>query len=1220
MHSNLMHLINICLFLVVPIVKAEDCNNWIIDIKESSTNKFKNIESENVPVLFKKRVRKSTNQNYMTINLNITEDIPPNSNILNIKEHILKNFPWLNDFSNSFVSHQFTIVNPDGPNRDFILISGTLYTLHSIDRERIPNYKLIIKIKQGREHNLQTFDSDLSLTILISVLDINDNSPRFLEESMVINVPENIELNFNESQKIAIGKIVAIDEDQNSELAYSFKSLNNDRFSIDPHNGTVFLNPGWQLDFENEKSYSILVWVEDDGKPILSNTAELKINVLDLNDNAPKLYGNATFLKHNVREDAPLGTKVLKVRAYDVDSGINSELSFRISRVISNDSYNESVLPFQIDLNSGWITTNVILDREKIDEYRFKVKIEDKGLPVQSVATDVIIDIIDINDNAPVCEKSVYEVNVSENTEVGTIVLSDIKGVDSDIEDNFIYILSSEILTYTEFYYEDNVIKNLTLIDDYKIFDLLVTENRASIILTEPLHYILDKYPGQLSINLTVVVEDSGNNIGYCNVNIKVIDENNNAPAFERVINYIKVKENFPTQSKIITLKATDLDKGENSKIVYSIELDDVKENPFKIDSKNGRIFLDKNLDREILAHYNLKIIAKDNGIPSLSGVTHLKIQVEDINDNSPVFISPSNDPLKYISNYSRDATNAHEFNVKILENTGPGVKIGQIKAIDFDFGSNGEIQYLFLNHSTSSLQETIYDKFEINKHTGDIYTYIKVPNMSTHNTFLDRERVLFYNLIVVAEDNAPTHERLRTSAEFNVILIDVDDNSPIFEEKRVYLKLEEHSPVGKIIGRIAYYDLDEPQNTNNTFEIIFFNNEYYKNHSILNYNDNFKIDKILDNEVEIAITNDLDFEMDPHFYKFFIRAKPRKDSLTSPLVNDKIIIMPQNPHSDVEVIVQLLDINDHSPFAKDIIVYMTLPAFYTHQMVIDESLSDKNSDSIKFQFIAYDLDQDDKLYYTIEMGNEDNFIDLESNTGKFSFNKKIYKWDSLSLQLLISVSDSVHVTHSKANLYIYKISEDMLENAVSMQIFDINLQEFLERDYFFNMRNLLANSLLTLPENIIFLNLKTSNNSSKSYLILTLCVKIFKIDHSATQYMSPIHLKLALNLNKDLFQRIIQTTFTFLPSLSDNCILHLKSSHRSHLVSSVNKEVQMSLMNLLWSHECKMVTKNSDGINSDIQLFHSCSSSICNNNGECFKNNINYMCICSSLHTGIYD
>ena len=125
----------------------------------------------------------------------------------------------------------------------------------------------------------------------------------------------------------------------------------------------------------------------------------MTVTILDINDNAPKID---PFTVNPVNESAPVGFKVVTIKASDPDLGVNAELVYSLT-----ESQKQNF--FRIDSKTGEVFLNNKLDRETQDRHTVRFTVKDKGNPVLSSSVDKDIQVLDDNDNAPVFRQAKYE-------------------------------------------------------------------------------------------------------------------------------------------------------------------------------------------------------------------------------------------------------------------------------------------------------------------------------------------------------------------------------------------------------------------------------------------------------------------------------------------------------------------------------------------------------------------------------------------------------------------------------------------------------------------------------------------------------------------------------------------------------------------------------------------------------------------------------------------
>ena len=287
--------------------------------------------------------------------------------------------------------------------------TGELSLTQSVDRELYENVELSIMVSDG----VQTSEWKR----LVEVQDVNDNAPVFPTPQFSFDILESAE------RGAFVGKIEATDEDatDDSQITYTFISdWGADTFSIDPTSGIITLS-GNNLDHEEIEHYILTVSASDAGKPVLTATSTVYVNVKDVNDNPPAV--EKSLYEITVSEDVPIGQSIAQVKAHDADSDLNTQISFALEDSVSNI--------FDIS-DSGVITTKARLDRERIPFYAFKVTVADTpDTKTQKTASCVVqIQVEDVNDIVPSFE-AVPRLSISENSPANTPVAA-LRALDGD--------------------------------------------------------------------------------------------------------------------------------------------------------------------------------------------------------------------------------------------------------------------------------------------------------------------------------------------------------------------------------------------------------------------------------------------------------------------------------------------------------------------------------------------------------------------------------------------------------------------------------------------------------------------------------------------------------------------------------------------------------------------------------------------------------------------
>ncbi|XP_035701024.1 neural-cadherin isoform X3 [Folsomia candida] len=525
------------------------------------------------------------------------------------------------------------------------------------------------------------------------------------------------------------------------EIRYTLKAQGHQgagTFNIAPSTGIVKLAK--ELDFEDLRQphvYQLIVTATEDSGGF-STTVELTIRVTDVNDQSPK-FELPDYQAHNVDEDIALETSILKVKATDADSGSNAEIEY----LVSDDH-------FSVDTN-GVIRNSKQLDADNNNAYyEFVVTARDKGDPPATGTATVRIYTKNKNDEEPKFSQQVYTPNVDENagpeTLVTTVVASDKDG------DNVRFGFVGSGTKSGQFVIED--------------YTGVIRLHSGAIDLDR------DKY----ELNVTAVDDGSCCEGGHLSVHtstavvvVFITDVNDKRPMFQECSHYApKVMEGAPNGTPVVKVHATDEDKGVNGQVKYSIvRQPNQKGVKFTVNEETGEVFTNKVFDREgdDGKFVSVTVKATDHGDPPLEGVCSFTVEIEDVNDNPPLF-----DRQKYIENVKQD--------------TGVMSNILRVSASDEDADNNGAIVYSLSAPSNPSDLEY----FEIQQESG--WIILKKP--------LDRET---YRLEAVAVDKG--FPPLSRTVEVQIDVVDRQNQPPVWDQV-VYgpVHVKENMPVGaKVIS-----------------------------------------------------------------------------------------------------------------------------------------------------------------------------------------------------------------------------------------------------------------------------------------------------------------------------------------------------------------------------------------------------------------------------------
>ncbi|NXK88181.1 PCDGH protein, partial [Formicarius rufipectus] len=243
----------------------------------------------------------------------------------------------------------------------------------------------------------------------INVTDANDNPPVFAQDKYHATLREDA------PPGSTVLNVSASDADAgtNARITYGFGESSAkvlQKFVVDAETGTITLQEA--LDFEDTRGYVLLLEAKDGGGLVAH--CKVKLEVLDVNDNAPEIM--ILSLSSPVTEDAPVGTVVALLNVNDADSGENGEVSCELS----------GEAPLSIVATSGGsykVVTASALDREQASEHRVSVVARDQGRPSLWSSAELVLEVSDVNDNAPVFSEAAYSAYVWENNLSGALVV-----------------------------------------------------------------------------------------------------------------------------------------------------------------------------------------------------------------------------------------------------------------------------------------------------------------------------------------------------------------------------------------------------------------------------------------------------------------------------------------------------------------------------------------------------------------------------------------------------------------------------------------------------------------------------------------------------------------------------------------------------------------------------------------------------------------------------
>ncbi|XP_073677154.1 protocadherin gamma-A2-like isoform X15 [Garra rufa] len=466
-----------------------------------------------------------------------------------------------------------------------------------LDREKQEHISLLLTAVDGGDPQMSG-----TIPIIITVEDANDNAPVCFLPVYKTSVAE------NSSKGTVLTTVQASDADQgqNGKIEYHISKSSGgttNLFEIDRNEGVLRLSG--DIDYERVKHYQIDVQARDPGRH--SDTCKVIVDVVDVNDNKPVI--NIMSKSNTLSEDSKPGTVVTMLNVQDSDSGENGKVQCSI-----NDN-----IPFKLkSTNNNFfsLVTDSDLDRERESEYNISVTCADEGVPSLSSSVTLSLQISDVNDNAPVFDKSSYEASVQENNTPGLSIFT-VRARDADFNQNarVSYIL------------EDSSVNGVPV-------SSLVSVSADSGVIHAVRSF---DYEQIKDFQFRIKAQDGGNPPLSSNVSVKIRiqDQNDNAP---QVLYPVQsgasvVAEIVPRSADVgylvTKVVAVDVDSGQNAWLSYKLQKATDRA-LFEVGLQNGEIRTVRQVTDKDAVKQRLTVVVEDNGQPSRSATVNVNVAVAD--------------------------------------------------------------------------------------------------------------------------------------------------------------------------------------------------------------------------------------------------------------------------------------------------------------------------------------------------------------------------------------------------------------------------------------------------------------------------------------------------------------------------------------------------------------------------------------------------------------
>uniref|UniRef100_A0A8C5BE63 Dachsous cadherin-related 1a n=1 Tax=Gadus morhua TaxID=8049 RepID=A0A8C5BE63_GADMO len=498
--------------------------------------------------------------------------------------------------------------------------SGKLSTSRPLDRERKARYSLtVVAQDQGRPSLSGT------VTVEVSVLDVNDHAPRFQSASYTADVSEDVQV----GSFVLEVKAGDLDTGANGQVVYFLSGGSQGMFIVDQNTGRVITAA--PLDREKTGAYNFDVHAADSSPSNpLNASAHVTVYIQDVNDNAPFFVQDPLVI--NVSATAGTSHRVLAtMRAEDKDFGANGSVFYRFASPVRG---------FSINSLTGDIQATERLQALTQSQRTLIVEAMDQGSPSQSSLGVVIVYIREQSYRGIRFPRNARDVSVQENAVKGTAIIQ------------------------TQAQYPDGSRMGITYSlfsgNKMQFFGINPTSGEIWVQNSEVLDF--EETP---RLRLVVKAETASSS-SYMAVNLIIQDVNDNLPRFQ-LQNYVAyIREAQGYDFPIIQVFANDLDQGQNGQVSYSLRSSSMS-SLFKIDPATGSVSTAAIMDREIWTHTKLVVMATDRGSPRLAGSATLTVIIVDLNDNSPTIPLPRE--------------------VRVAEDTLVGTVITQVTGNDVDSG-----------------------------------------------------------------------------------------------------------------------------------------------------------------------------------------------------------------------------------------------------------------------------------------------------------------------------------------------------------------------------------------------------------------------------------------------------------------------------------------------------------------------------------------------------
>ena len=670
----------------------------------------------------------------------VSENEPPN--------HVIGDLAVTDCDSGSFGRVRVDIAPGHQLDPHFDLSSDGRITLRSsLDRETRDFYSFMVRARDGGSPPRETIQA-----VNISVEDYNDNPPVFVNTDYTVSIAEDYPIGVS----IISARATDADSGYNSVVEYDLADYSLSKtFCINRMTGEIRLCPRpigcasqEVVDYERQTRYEIEVIAYDLGSPRQYANRTVTVLITNVNEHPP-LFDKSTIIV-SVDEGEPDGTHVVSLVAYDWD--FNS-LNYRI---LPTD------VPFRWE--NGAVVTNRVLDYSDTQLYVLSVVAsESDGNRNGSISVEVFVN--NVNNHAPQFEEGSMEKTISEQTAVGTVILT-VHATDADNATN------------------DAVAYSISSRNDNGAFTIDPLFGEISV--RTPLDF-----ETQSEYLLTIIATDTGSpqrESQPLQVTIRLKNENDERPIFSASNYNFTLVENSPVMV-VGQVNATDRDINEGGRRFGTVSYSMGSNDYFTVDEMTGEVRSTGIIDRDTLQSDSIifTVVASDGGWVPLTTTATVNVTILDQNDNPPQF--------------SQD-----QYLISISPDQPVGVSIETLRASDLDAPPNNRFNYQVVTQP-AGLSVSVSP-------TGEL----------SLNQLVPQNYLPYYNFTVQATD--PVVSSMSDSAVIRLNIETESSHTPRFDRlSYTALPVRENTPTGSSVFNVSQHASDADIGSNGDLTFSFASN-----------------------------------------------------------------------------------------------------------------------------------------------------------------------------------------------------------------------------------------------------------------------------------------------------------------------------------------------------------------------------------------------------------